>query len=87
MLFAPLLLPRHRRRMRLRLDALLRRCSPRRITPLTWLIWAALAADVAAPGYLVFNLGFTRIDISNTASAIATEVVTGWEVITDANRD
>lgn len=34
----------------------------RRVTPLTWLIWALLASDLAAPGYLRFNLIFTQVD-------------------------
>ena len=34
----------------------------RRVTPLTWLIWALLVADLAAPGYLKFNLVITQFD-------------------------
>ena len=34
----------------------------RRITPLTWLIWALLLSDLAAPGYLKFNFVFTQFD-------------------------
>ncbi|MGB3515652.1 MAG: hypothetical protein WBA43_04295 [Elainellaceae cyanobacterium] len=52
----------------------------RRITPLTWCIWLALVSDLAAPGYLVFNLGVTKVD----ATVIAEELIIAWEVITDA---
>ena len=55
----------------------------KRVTPLTWLIWAALVSDLAAPGYLKFNLGITTLD----ASAISTEMATLWEVATDAPGD
>ena len=55
----------------------------KRVTPLTWLIWAALVSDLAAPGYLKFNLVITTID----ASAVSTEVITLWEVATDASSD
>ena len=34
----------------------------RRVTPLTWLIWALLLSDLAAPGYLKFNFVFTQFD-------------------------
>ena len=34
----------------------------RRVTPLTWLIWALLASDLAAPGYLKFNFVITQFD-------------------------
>ena len=34
----------------------------RRVTPLTWLIWALLISDLAAPGYLKFNLVITQFD-------------------------
>ena len=34
----------------------------RRVTPLTWLIWALLVSDLAAPGYLKFNLVLTQFD-------------------------
>ena len=34
----------------------------RRVTPLTWLIWALLVSDLAAPGYLKFNLVITQFD-------------------------
>ena len=34
----------------------------RRVTPLTWLIWALLISDLSAPGYLKFNLVFTQFD-------------------------
>ncbi|MGI8935689.1 MAG: hypothetical protein ACR2FS_16610 [Phormidesmis sp.] len=55
----------------------------KRVTPLTWLIWAALVSDLAAPGYLKFNLGITTLD----ASVISTEMATLWEVATDAPGD
>ena len=34
----------------------------RRVTPLTWLIWALLVSDLAAPGYLKFNFVITQFD-------------------------
>ena len=34
----------------------------RRVTPLTWLIWVLLVSDLAAPGYLKFNLVITQFD-------------------------
>ena len=34
----------------------------RRVTPLTWLIWALLVSDLSAPGYLKFNLVITQFD-------------------------
>lgn len=55
----------------------------RRVTPLTWFIWAALISDLCAPGYLKFNLGITTFD----ANAISTEVTTMWKVATDAPQD
>ena len=33
-----------------------------RVTPLTWLIWALLLSDLAAPGYLKFNFVITQFD-------------------------
>lgn len=39
----------------------------RRITPLTWLIWALLVADLSAPGYLRFNLVFAQVDVAKFA--------------------
>lgn len=44
----------------------------RRITPVTWFIWALLLADLLAPGYGKLNLVITTIDISDTLSAIRT---------------
>ena len=35
----------------------------RRVTPLTWLIWALLLSDLAAPGYLKFNFVITQFDV------------------------
>ena len=55
----------------------------RRVTPLTWLVWAALLSDLAAPGYLVFHLGFTQFDVS----AISREVTAVWEVARGENLD
>lgn len=37
----------------------------RRVTPLTWLIWALLISDLAAPGYLRFNLFLIQVDASS----------------------
>lgn len=54
-----------------------------RVTPLTWCIWLAAFSDLAAPGYLVFHLGFTQVDIS----VVATELITAWEVTTGAPND
>ena len=34
----------------------------RRVTPLTWLIWALLISDLAAPGYLKFNFAIAQFD-------------------------
>ena len=34
----------------------------RRVTPLTWLIWALLISDLAAPGNLKFNFVITQFD-------------------------
>ena len=34
----------------------------RRVTPLTWLIWALLLSDLAAPGYLKFHCVITQFD-------------------------
>ena len=48
-----LLKPRHRLRIKHFLS---------RITPLTWLIWALLISDLAAPGYLKFHLVITQFD-------------------------
>lgn len=47
--------PRHRLMLRHKLSRV-------RITPLTWLIWALLVSDLAAPGYLKFNLLITQFD-------------------------
>ena len=44
----------------------------RRITPVTWFIWALLLADLLAPGYGKLNLVITTVDLSNTLSAIRT---------------
>ena len=34
----------------------------KRVTPLTWLIWALLLSDLAAPGYLKFNFAIAEFD-------------------------
>ena len=57
-----LLSPRRRYRVRWQLHRMMRRYSLKRISPLTWCVWLALAADMAAPGYLVFHIGFRQID-------------------------
>lgn len=44
----------------------------RRVTPVTWFIWALLLADLLAPGYGKLNLMITTVDLSNTLSAIRT---------------
>ena len=35
----------------------------KRVTPLTWLIWALLVSDLSAPGYLRFNLILIQVDV------------------------
>ena len=55
----------------------------RRVTLLTWLVWAALLSDLAAPGYLVFHLGIREVD----ASAISKEATQPWEVVTSETDD
>lgn len=42
-----------------------------RVTPVTWLIWALLLADLLAPGYGKLNLIITTVDFSSTLSAIS----------------
>lgn len=34
----------------------------KRVTPLTWLIWALLVSDLSAPGYLRFNFVLVQAD-------------------------
>ena len=46
----------------------------RRVTPLTWFIWGLCLANLAAPGYLRFHLGFAIVDASQVFDSI--EVVT-----------
>lgn len=46
---------------KLRLRLAIRR-SLTKVTLLTWIIWAALISDLAAPGYLKFNLIVTNFD-------------------------
>lgn len=56
-----------------RYSAILRwRLFVRRVTPVTWFIWALLLADLLAPGYGKLNLVITTVDLSNTLSAIRT---------------
>ncbi|MGC1307825.1 MAG: hypothetical protein WA885_11385 [Phormidesmis sp.] len=59
----------------------------RRITLLTWMIWAALVSDLCAPGYLRFHLGFREVDASDTARVVTTEVTALWKVATHAPDD
>lgn len=54
--------------LRTRLHFALRRYI-RRVTPLTWLIWALLLSDLTAPGYLKFNLIITQFDAPAFISA------------------
>ena len=75
-----LIKPRHRRAARLFAQRLKSQLNPRRLTPLTLLVWAALVSDLAAPGYLVFHLGFTRLDVRSVAGTAAeVTTVTGAE--------
>ena len=55
----------------------------KRVTLLTWLVWAMLLSDLAAPGYLVFHLGIREVD----ASVIAEEARELWEVATSETDD
>ena len=55
----------------------------KRVTLLTWLLWALLLSDLAAPGYLVFHLGIREVD----ASAISKEATELWEVATSETDD
>jgi hypothetical protein len=48
----------------------------RRVTPLTWFIWGLTVANLAAPGYLKFNLGIAIVDASKVIESINVEVVT-----------
>ena len=65
-----LIKPRHHRAVRLFVHRLTRQLDPRRITPLTFFLWTALVSDLAAPGYLVFHLGITEVDLSEIASEV-----------------
>ena len=65
-----LIKPRYRRSARLFVHRLKRELNPRRITPLTFFLWAALVSDLAAPGWLVFHFGVARLDVSAIASAV-----------------
>ena len=55
----------------------------RRVTLLTWLLWALLLSDLAAPGYLVFHLGIREVD----ASAISEAARELWEVAVSETDD
>lgn len=44
----------------------------RRVTPVTWLIWALLLADLLAPGYGKLNLVLATVDVSDVVSIIRT---------------
>ena len=46
----------------------------RRVTPLTWLIWLATVANLAAPGYLRFHLGFAIVDALPILDSIQVEM-------------
>ena len=46
----------------------------RRVTPLTWFIWLATVANLAAPGYLRFHLGLVVVDASPILESIQVEV-------------
>jgi hypothetical protein len=44
----------------------------RRITPLTWVIWLLLIADLAAPGYGRLNFLITQVNIADALSIVRT---------------
>lgn len=44
----------------------------RRITPLTWVIWLLLLADLSAPGYGRLNLIITQVNLSDVLSIVRT---------------
>ena len=44
----------------------------RRVTPVTWLIWALLLADLLAPGYGKLNLVVTTVDLADAISIVRT---------------
>ena len=46
----------------------------RRVTPLTWFIWGLTVANLAAPGYLRFHLGFAVVDASKVFESIQIQV-------------
>ena len=46
----------------------------RRVTPLTWFIWGLCLANLAAPGYLRFHLGFAIVDASKVFESIQIQV-------------
>ena len=49
----------------------------RRVTPLTWLIWALLLSDLSAPGHLKFNLIITQVDLNAfIQDGLQTEITT-----------
>lgn len=55
------------------------KAKPPRVTPLTFCLWLALASDLAAPGYLVFHLGVTRLDVKAIAAEVSTITNAGGE--------
>ena len=63
----------------------------KRVTPLTWLVWAMLLSDLAAPGYLVFHLGTREVDASALAKpllqSIAEAATELWEVAVSETDD
>ena len=44
----------------------------RRVTPVTWLIWGLLLADLLAPGYGKLNLVVTTVDLADAISIVRT---------------
>ena len=54
-----------------------------RVTRLTWLIWIALVADLCAPGYLIFHLGFTTVDVRSLLSEALEYSATSTDSIGD----
>jgi len=43
-----------------------------RVTPVTWLIWGLLLADLLAPGYGKLNLVVTTVDLADAISIVRT---------------
>lgn len=44
----------------------------RRVTPVTWLIWGLLLADLLAPGYGKLNLVLATVDLADAISIVRT---------------